>query len=116
MMQQVRRTFRPEFINRLSATVVFNDMDTTMAGLILQKKIAQLARRLEARKVTLSLTPAATDHLLALGYSKQYGAREMERIVNAQLHPLLMREVLFGRLAKGGAAKVDVVDGQLALV
>lgn len=115
MLQAVKKQFKPEFLNRLSGTVVFNDMDRTMASLILDKKIGQLSARLKTRDVQLSLSPAAHDFLLSKGYTAQYGAREMDRIINALLSPLLMREILFGRLKKGGTAKVAMHDDTLTL-
>lgn len=115
MLAQVKRTFKPEFINRLNATVVFNAMSHEMAQLILHKKVNALRTQLEARNVTLQLSPAAEEHLLSLGYTPEYGAREMERIVARELKPLLTRQLLFGHLKHGGTALVDVVDNQLQL-
>ena len=110
MMKQVKKTFKPEFINRLSATVVFNDMNRTMASLILDKKLAELREQLAARRVTMTLTDDAREHLLRLGFTREYGAREIDRVIASQLKPLLMRAILFGRLKKGGDATVTM-DG-----
>lgn len=104
MMAQVRKTFRPEFINRLSATVLFNDMDRTMASLILDKKLAQLGQRLAARNVGLAVAEDARERLLKLGFTREYGARELDRVIAAELKPQLMREILFGGLREGGRA------------
>ena len=108
MLGTVKKTFKPEFLARLSDTVVFNDMDRTMAGLILDKKLRQLQSRLDQRHVTLQLTPAAHDFLLERGFTRQLGAREMDRQINQLLSPLLMRQILFGSLKQGGIACVDV--------
>jgi ATP-dependent Clp protease ATP-binding subunit ClpA len=102
MLKQVKKTFKPEFINRLSGTVVFNDMDKTMATLILRKKLGELQEKLTARQVQMTLTDEAFNHLLKEGFTKEYGAREMDRVITGQLKPLLMREILFGSLKKGG--------------
>lgn len=110
MMKQVKKTFKPEFINRLSATVVFNDMNRTMASLILDKKLAELREQLAARRVTMTLTDDAREHLLRLGFTREYGAREIDRVIASQLKPLLMRAILFGRLKKGGDATVTMDD------
>lgn len=115
MLAQVKKTFKPEFINRLSGTVVFHDMDQHMASLILDKKLRQLQTKLDARGITLTLTPEARQHLLKAGFTRQYGAREMDRVLSHELKPLLMREILFGRLKKGGAAKVSLTTNGLAL-
>ena len=115
MMKQVKRVFKPEFINRLSGTVVFHDMDKQMATLILKKKLRELETKLEAKHVTMTLTEDAFDHLLKEGYTQEYGAREMDRVIAQQLKPLLMREILFGSLKQGGTVTVDVKDGSLAI-
>ena len=115
MMKQVKRVFKPEFINRLSGTVVFHDMDKQMATLILKKKLRELETKLEAKQVKMTLTEDAFDHLLKEGYTQEYGAREMDRVIAQQLKPLLMREILFGSLKQGGTVTVDVKDGSLAI-
>ena len=115
MMKQVKRVFKPEFINRLSGTVVFHDMDKQMATLILKKKLRELEAKLAAKQVKMTLTEDAFDHLLKEGYTQEYGAREMDRVIAQQLKPLLMREILFGSLKQGGTVTVDVKDGSLAI-
>ena len=102
MLKQVKKTFKPEFINRLSGTVVFNDMDHHMAELILKKKLRELQEKLTAKKVTLTLKDETFDALLKEGFTKEYGAREMDRVINQRLKPQLMREILFGSLKNGG--------------
>ena len=115
MMKQVKRTFKPEFLNRLSGTVVFRDMDKEMATLILKKKLRELDAKLEAKNVRMSLEPDAFDHLLKEGFTAEYGAREMDRVIAQQLKPLLMREILFGSLKNGGEITVSVKDGSLSI-
>ena len=100
MAKEVKKVFAPEFLNRLSSVVVFNDMDEKMAGMILDDKIKKLQARLDARKVTLVIEPEAYSKLLSEGFSPEYGAREIERVLNSRLTPLLMKEILFGEGAK----------------
>ena len=102
MLKQVKKTFKPEFINRLSGTVVFNDMDRHMATLILQKKLRELQEKLTAKKVELTLKEETFNALLEEGFTHEYGAREMDRVINQRLKPQLMREILFGSLKEGG--------------
>ena len=115
MMKQVKKTFKPEFLNRLSGAVVFHDMDRQMATLILQKKLRELDAKLAAKQVKMTLTAEAFDHLLKEGFTAEYGAREMDRVIAQQLKPLLMREILFGSLKQGGEVTVNVKDGCLAI-
>lgn len=115
MLKQVKHTFKPEFINRLNEIVVFNDMDEQMAKLILGKKLRELNAKLAAKSVSITLTDEAHQHLLNSGYSKEYGAREMDRVLQQQLKTMLMREILFGKLKKGGEATVDLQNGTLTI-
>lgn len=115
MLKQVKQTFKPEFINRLNEIVVFNDMDEQMAKLILGKKLRELNAKLAAKSVSITLTDEAHQHLLKSGYSKEYGAREMDRVIQQQLKTMLMREILFGKLKKGGEATVDLQNGTLTI-
>lgn len=115
MLKQVKHTFKPEFINRLNEIVVFNDMDEQMAKLILGKKLRELNAKLAAKSVSITLTDEAHQHLLKSGYSKEYGAREMDRVIQQQLKTMLMREILFGKLKKGGEATVDLQNGTLTI-
>lgn len=110
MMKQVKKAFKPEFINRLSATVVFHDMSHDMATRILHKKLAQLQQKLAAKNVTIDIEGNAEEWLLAKGFTTEYGAREMDRVIARYLKPLLMHEILFGSLKKGGNAKIVIND------
>ncbi len=115
MLDAVKKTFKPEFLNRLSATVVFNDIDRKMASLILDRKLRELSSRVASKGVTLTLSDEARAFLLDKGFSPQYGAREIDRCLQQHLTPLLMREILFGKLAKGGTANVALDGGALSL-
>lgn len=116
MLTTVKKTFKPEFINRLTDIVVFHDMSRQMASLILDKKLAQLQTKLSAKNVTLHLSAEARELLLTKGFTPEYGARELDRVIGSMLKPLLMKEMLFGRLKKSGDAVVEVKDGALRLV
>ena len=109
MAKEVKKVFAPEFINRLTSVVVFNDMDREMARMILEDKICRLQSRLDAKNIRLEVTPEAFDRLLKEGFTPEYGARELERVLNARITPLLMREILFGR-KEGFTAVITVTD------
>ena len=110
MAKEVKKVFAPEFLNRLSSVVVFNDMDEKMAGMILDDKIKKLQARLDARKVTLVIEPEAYRKLLSEGFSPEYGAREIERVLNSRLTPMLMKEILFGEHKHGFKAIISATD------
>ena len=110
MAKEVKKVFAPEFLNRLSSVVVFNDMDEKMAGMILDDKIKMLQARLDARKVTMKIEPEAYAKLLSEGFSPEYGAREIERVVNSKLAPMLMKEILFGGHNEGFTAIITATE------
>ena len=116
MLKQVKKTFKPEFINRLTGTVVFNDMDEPMARLILKKKLGELQEKLTAKQVTMTLSDEAFALLLKEGFTREYGAREMDRVIAQRLKPLLMREILFGSLKQGGSISIGILNCQLSIL
>ncbi len=116
MLTQVKKIFKPEFINRLSSIVVFNDMDRHMASLVLKKKLRQLTDKLSSKAVTLTIESDALERLLDLGFSAEYGAREMDRVIHREIKSLLVRQILFGPLKQGGPAKLTLdPDGKLTV-
>lgn len=115
MLKQVKKTFKPEFLNRLSATVVFNDMSREMAALILEKKLKELKQKLTAKNVSMILSEKAKDFLLEKGFTKEYGARELDRVIHHELKRLLTKQLLYGALKDGGQAKVDLLDDHLVV-
>lgn len=115
MLTQVKKTFKPEFLNRLTETIVFHDMDRHMAELILDKSLRRLADKLAAKKVELTVSDEARELLLKKGFTAEYGARELDRVVSNMLKPLLMREILFGWLRGGGKAEAVVTEGKIEL-
>ena len=115
MLDTVKKTFKPEFINRLSGMVVFNDMSREMATQVFDKKLSILQERLLAKNVTIKLTDQARDFLIRKGYSEKYGAREMDRVIRKHLSSLLMKEILFGSLKEGGKVRVDLKGDDLIL-
>lgn len=115
MLTEVRKMFKPEFINRLTATIVFNEMNEEMASLILSKKIEELAKMLSDRSVEIEVLPEAFKQMLDEGFSKEYGAREIDRLITHSLKPLLVNEILFGKLRKGGKAQVCIDNKALKI-
>ena len=115
IMKGVNKAFKPEFLNRLTAINLFNGMTREMASLILDKKVKELTDKLKAKEVNLSLSDSAREVLLNKGFSVKFGGREIDRVITAELKPLLTRELLFGCLKKGGDA-VITVDAEKKLV
>lgn len=108
--EEVKRTFQPEFRNRLNKIVVFNSMDDQMGRMIAGKKLADLAKLLLEKKVEFTWTEEAEALLKEKGTSKEFGAREMDRVIQDQVKPLLVDLLLFGNLKRGGKAMLTCKD------
>ncbi len=115
MLTQVKKTFKPEFINRLNDIVVFSDMDEKMATMILHKKLGELEQKLHAKQLSLDISSEAFSVLLKKGFTKEYGAREMDRVIARELKPMLMREILFGKPQKGATINICVEEDKLTI-
>ena len=115
MMEEVKRVFTPEFRNRLSAIVTFNHMSRKMAEQITEKKLHELERLLGNRKVKLHVSKAALEHIMNKGITREYGAREIERVIDSEIKPLFVSELLFGALKNGGDTMLDLKDGKIVL-
>lgn len=113
ILDEVKRVFQPEFRNRLSRIITFNYVDDAMAEKIVEKQIAQLAKKLEKKKISLEITSSCAEYLKQRGVSQEYGAREISRIINTEIKPLLVDKILFGKLKKGGNCVIDYVDNKL---
>src|SRR5690606_33760738 len=100
--------FSPEFRNRLDAIVFFGPLARASIDRVVDKFLGELRTQLEDRKVTLEFTPIARDWLAEKGYSPQFGARPMGRLIHQELKKPLADALLFGSLQGGGIAKVDV--------
>ena len=83
-----------------------------MASMILDKKLRELQAMLTPKGVTLKLGEKAHEKLLQEGYSQEYGAREMDRVIHNRLKARLVREILFGSLKQGGECVIDDLEGQ----
>ena len=109
----VKQTFQPEFRNRLSRIVLFRSMDDRMAERITAKKLKELSDKLKVKKVELTITAEAAEHVRQAGITNEYGAREIDRVIAGQVKPLLADLLLFSRLKKGGTCVLDVKEGKL---
>ncbi|MFC6590662.1 AAA family ATPase [Deinococcus lacus] len=111
--EAVRRTFSPEFRNRLDAVLSFAPLSREVMGSVVDKFVRELEVQLAERGVTLTLTPATRIRLAELGYDPLLGARPLARVIEQKLKRPLADELLFGRLQHGGAVVVDVERGEL---
>ena len=111
--EAVKRLFTPEFRNRLDAIVPFGGLTQEIVGNIVEKFVMQLEAQLADRNVTIELSSAAKEWLAEKGYDPLYGARPLARIIQEYVKKPLAEELLFGKLAKGGAVRVGKKDDEL---
>ncbi|WP_026881553.1 ATP-dependent Clp protease ATP-binding subunit ClpA [Clostridium akagii] len=113
--KEVEKTFSPEFRNRLNDIVVFNNMDENMALLIAKKSIRDFEAKLLTKNIKLEVTDACYKWIAEKGYSSVYGAREILRVVEQNIKPHFVDEVLFGSLSNAGTATIDIKDGEIVI-
>ena len=115
VMDEVRRFFRPEFLNRLDATVVFHQLDKEQIHAIVDLMVNMVQKELEDRNVTLEITEAAREYLGEKGFDPVLGARPLRRVIQNEVEDTLSDELLSGRLCDGDVAVVDVEDDKIVI-
>ncbi len=116
VMDELRQHFRPEFLNRVDEVVVFHPLGTEHLVQIVEIQLQRLRQRLEERRITLALSPAALRQLGERGYDPVYGARPLKRLIQQELETPIARLLVKGELRDGDTAAVDVKDGGVVVV
>jgi ATP-dependent Clp protease ATP-binding subunit ClpB len=106
-MEEVRRVFRPEFLNRLDEVVVFNRLEQSQIRTIVDIQLGRFGARLARRELTLEVSDRAKDYLAEVGWDPQYGARPLKRAIQKHLEDPLARRVLAGEFPPGTTIAVD---------
>ncbi len=107
VMEIVKASFKPEFLNRLDEVVMFDALSTEQLTHIVDLQLAALGRRLEARRITLDVTDAAKEWLALTGWDPAYGARPLRRLVQQAIGDRLAKALLAGEVRDGDTVKVD---------
>ena len=115
VMDEVKRFFRPEFLNRIDATVVFHQLDKDQISAIVDLMINMVQKELTERNITLEITDAAREYLGEKGFDPVLGARPLRRVIQNEVEDTLSDELLSGRLNDGDVAVVDVEDDQIII-
>ncbi len=117
VLEMVRTSFKPEFLNRLDDVVIFDALSKEELGSIVDLQVERLMVRLEAKRLTLGVTPAARLWLAEHGYDPVYGARPLRRLMQREIDDKLANLLLAGEVEDGSFVRVDVsADGQALLV
>ncbi|PYD80701.1 ATP-dependent Clp protease ATP-binding subunit ClpA [Komagataeibacter sucrofermentans] len=109
----IKRLFTPEFRNRLDAIIPFANLSPHVVDRVVEKFIFQLEAQLADRNVMIEISSAAREWLAERGYDRLYGARPLGRVIQENIKKPLAEELLFGKLTKGGVAKITLKDGKL---
>jgi ATP-dependent Clp protease ATP-binding subunit ClpB len=116
VMNVVRTSFKPEFLNRLDEIVLFDALGTEELAQIVEIALKRLNARLADRRITVEATPAAKEWLALTGFDPVYGARPLRRLVQTTIEDSLAREVLSGQIGDGATVRFDVDEGEDGLV
>ncbi|MDR2072044.1 MAG: ATP-dependent chaperone ClpB [Spirochaetaceae bacterium] len=110
LMELLKQSFRPEFLNRIDETVIFNRLGRDEIGKIIDIQLARLAGRLADRKITLKLSPAAKTWLAGRGFDPLFGARPLKRTIQAELENPLAKAIIAGKIAEGDTVSADKTE------
>ncbi|MEW6698513.1 MAG: ATP-dependent Clp protease ATP-binding subunit [Bacillota bacterium] len=113
--EALKRTFRPEFLNRVDENIVFHSLTREHIKEIVGLMLKEVAKRMEEHQVYLDFTEAAKDKLAEVGYSEEYGARPLRREIQRRVEDRLSEELIKGTFSKGDQVSVDAQDGEIAV-
>ena len=114
LLDEVKRTFKPEFLNRIDDIVVFRPLTREDLQQIIELEVAEVKGRLKERHIEIDLTPEAKEFLIGQGFDQTYGARPLKRTIQRYLEDPLAQEIITGRLREMTLIQVTVADGKLS--
>ncbi len=114
-LDAIKRTFRPEFINRLDAIVEFQSLDKPLLLQVIRKFISELEAQLLKKTISMEVYPDAIDWLFEKGYEPAYGARPFARVIDEHIKRRLVDDILFGKLQNGGRVTVKAGTTELKI-
>ncbi len=113
VMQELKMSFRPEFLNRLDEIIMFHPLTRENLGGIIDIMVSSLRERLADKSLSLEITDSAKQLIIERGYDPLYGARPLRRYLQSSVETLIARAILGGNLAVGSTITVDVENGEL---
>ena len=111
VMEEVRRIFKPEFLNRIDETIIFKSLSKENIGSIVDLMVKDLNKRLAGQEITIKLTDEAKSAIIDQGYDPVYGARPLKRFIQKNVETLVARMILAGEVSTQSAIIIDY-DGQ----
>ncbi len=113
-MNEVKRAFNPEFINRIDEIVVFHNLDRAQLGQIFDIMVKEIDERLTEQKIKLAMKPRARQWLIDKGFDEKYGARPLRRLLQKQIEDPLSVEILKGRFTEGDTVDVELRNDRIS--
>ena len=115
VMEDLRQTFRPEFINRIDEIVVFNSLSKKVVYDIIGKIVKEIEYRLRDKKISLLITDKAREFIVNSAYNEQYGARPIKRFISKNVENLLARKIIEGEVKYNSIITIDVENDNIIL-
>ena len=115
VLEEVKRFFRPEFLNRIDSTIVFHALNRQHILSIVSLQLGEVELQLLEKQISLEVTDEAKEYLAEKGYDPNFGARPLRRLIQDEVEDQLSEEILGGRLNAGDVAYVDIEDGQIVV-
>ncbi len=115
VLEEVKQFFRPEFLNRVDAQVVFHSLEREHIRQIVDLMMDDVEKQLAARRITIEATDALRDYVGEKGYDEVYGARPLRRVIQDLIEDRLSDDILSGLIKEGDAIRVDYVDGEVVV-
>lgn len=112
--EEMKKAFRPEFLNRIDETIVFAHLSQEEIRQIVDLMFKDLFKRLAERELSVEVTDEVKDHLAKNGYSEAYGARPLRRLIQRKIEDMLAEEILSGKYAPGDTIVIKLVDDKIA--
>ena len=116
VLQAMKQVFRPEFLNRLDAVVVFHPLTREHIRKIVEKEIRDIEGRVALKGIAIEITDAAKDWLGEKGFDPVFGARPLRRVIQNEIEDRLSEAILEGRFHEGDTVRIDVQDGEIVLL
>ena len=115
VLEELKKTFRPEFLNRVDDIITFHPLNQTQIRAIVDLQLAQVSQRLTEKKITLKITDKTKDWLAKKGYDSNLGARPLKRVIQTELLDPLAMDIISGRLQENMTITATVDKGKISL-
>ncbi len=113
VMEEMKKAFRPEFLNRIDETIVFSHLSKEEIRQIVDLMLRDLFKRLDEKELKVDVTDEVKDHLAEAGYSEAYGARPLRRLIQRKIEDMLAEEILSGKYSAGDTIRLVMNDDKI---